>query len=89
MEPENLLASLEKFQEDNSIKAYKCELLMCFWFALHTGNTVICQKLYDLDVIIQNVLTNLRKNGKFYIDIKRNLDQKDNTKKSVVMEEEA
>ena len=88
MEPENLMASLEKFQEDNSSKAYKCELLMCFWFAIHTGNFVICQKLYDLDVIIQNVLTNLRKNGKFYIDIKRNLEQKDNTRKSVVMEEE-
>jgi|TARA_B110001450_G_C17301155_1_gene351488 hypothetical protein len=49
---EALLASLETLKDDVSPKAYKCELLMCFWFSLHTGVYLIAQKLYDEDVII-------------------------------------
>jgi len=73
---------MEEFKDKTNFKQQKCEILICFWFAIDRTNIPACQYLYDSDNMIQKLLANLRRNGKFYIEIKRNLE-KQKEKKSV------
>ena len=35
-------ASMQEYKENNNYKQQKCEILICFWFAIDRTNVAVC-----------------------------------------------
>jgi hypothetical protein len=66
---------MQEYRDKTNTKQQKCEILICFWFAIDRCNVPAAQYLYESDNMVNKLLANIRRNGKFYIDIKRNLEK--------------
>jgi len=49
---EQFKTSMEEFKDKTNFKQQKCEILICFWFAIDRTNIPACQYLYDSDNMI-------------------------------------
>lgn len=82
-----LKQSLEEYRDEKvtSVQEFKYEVMLCFWFAIHTEAVAEAQLIYKIDPIIESIMQNLRTEGDIIIQLKRNDDLKRANKQRVRM----
>lgn len=77
-ELEELKQALEAFKEleTTTVKMFKYEVMLCFWFAIHCEYVKEAQLIYKVDHIIESIMKNLRAEGEDIINLKRYDDKK-------------
>ena len=49
---DGLSNALKQYKDKQSHKEFKCEVLICFWFAIDRQSVAIAQYLYKIDTMI-------------------------------------
>ena len=62
--------------EETTVKTFKYEVMLCFWFAIHCEAVEEAQLVYKIDPIIESIMKNLRVAGEEIIALKRRDDEK-------------
>ena len=68
---EALKQAFIEYKDGESSQNYKLEVMMAFWYAIHTENLEQAQIIYSLDPIIEKIMKSIREKGEKDLQIKK------------------
>ena len=59
--------NFEDVQKIFDVRTFKYEVLVAFWLSIHLEKLEILKMVHELDPILEKIISNMRKKGKFLL----------------------
>lgn len=66
-ELDELKKNFEDVQKIFDVRTFKYEVLVAFWLSIHLEKLEILKMVHELDPILEKIISNMRKKGKFLL----------------------